>query len=128
MYLCQEINLLQISAKEGARKTRVHYTCMIEIRWFDLSSPFVSPPDDITLFRKRRGIASPRNHPSLAEILRDLNMEMYRKGQISIDARVTVDSHSSIRRRNVLTTDLRCVKNTAVIIHKEKTNKHGLRT
>lgn len=41
--------LLQISAKERARKTRIHYTRMIEIRWFDL----VSSPDDLMLFRKR---------------------------------------------------------------------------
>lgn len=41
--------LLQISAKERARETRIHYTRMIEIRWFDL----VSSPDDLMLFKKR---------------------------------------------------------------------------
>lgn len=41
--------VLQISTKERARKTRIHYTRMIEIRWFDL----VSSPDDLMLFRKR---------------------------------------------------------------------------
>lgn len=41
--------LLQISAKEGTRKTRIYYTRMIEIRWFDL----VSSPDDLMLLRKR---------------------------------------------------------------------------
>jgi len=54
---------LQISAKEGAGKTRIYYTCMIEIRWFDL----VSSPDDLTLFKKRWQIIYSQNHPSSLE-------------------------------------------------------------